>query len=204
VIKSLNDDVPTNYWGNETVIEMSATLSNVNYKEIKVHHAHDGKYLEFNHGKKLLVISTPGHSRCSTSFLLEPEGVLFVSDTLGEMISTDVWLPLVFDDADQYEQSIKLLKDIDSNYLALGHHGMLIDNLAKTRAKALNSYYTFREFYAQGIANGMHTEQMVKELCRDYGQKSRSFVPHTLLVASMQRMLELFEKCEQREQAYVS
>ena len=67
----------------------------------------------------------PGHSECMISVWDSRTEILFVSDALGQIIEISKWIPLCFQDYDQYVNSISFLKTINPKYIALGHFGIL-------------------------------------------------------------------------------
>ena len=71
------------------------------------------------------VILTPGHTRCSASYLLKPDGVLFAGESLGTYISEEESGPEFTSNFDEYIDSLKKIQKIAPNALALPHQGVL-------------------------------------------------------------------------------
>jgi glyoxylase-like metal-dependent hydrolase (beta-lactamase superfamily II) len=71
------------------------------------------------------VILTPGHTRCSVSYLLKPDGVLFAGESLGTYISEEESGPEFTSDFAEYIDSLKKIQKIAPNALALPHQGVL-------------------------------------------------------------------------------
>jgi glyoxylase-like metal-dependent hydrolase (beta-lactamase superfamily II) len=71
------------------------------------------------------VILTPGHTRCSASYLLKPDGVLFAGESLGTYISEEESGPEFTSDFAEYIDSLKKIQKIAPNALALPHQGVL-------------------------------------------------------------------------------
>jgi glyoxylase-like metal-dependent hydrolase (beta-lactamase superfamily II) len=69
------------------------------------------------------VILTPGHTRCSVSYLLKPDGVLFAGESLGTYISEDESGPEFTSDFAEYIESLKKVHKLAPNALALPHQG---------------------------------------------------------------------------------
>jgi len=68
------------------------------------------------------VFETPGHTRCSISFLLKPENILFPGDAAGVIETTGRIKPLFLSSYSQYENSLKKLIAIHAEMLALPHN----------------------------------------------------------------------------------
>ncbi len=78
-------------------------------------------------GLGLRAIHTPGHSRGSTSYLLQSasgdgaSGALFTGDGVQGLGSRPGQLPLVFDDSRAYRETLLKLSDVPFQALCLGH-----------------------------------------------------------------------------------
>lgn len=74
----------------------------------------DGRFLE--------VHETPGHTRCSLSFLLRPENILFAGDAAGVVERSGRIKPLFLSSYSMYEASLNKLLGLDAEILALAHN----------------------------------------------------------------------------------
>ena len=68
---------------------------------------------------------TPGHTRCSASYLLKPDGVLFAGESLGTYISADEAGPEFTSGFPEYIDSLRRIQKMAPNALALPHQGVL-------------------------------------------------------------------------------
>lgn len=73
-------------------------------------------------GQTIAVIETPGHTRCSISFLLKPENILFPGDAAGVVEKSGKIKPLFLSSYTQYERSLRKLIAIRADILALPHN----------------------------------------------------------------------------------
>ena len=76
-------------------------------------------------GRFIEVYETPGHTRCSISFLLRPENILFAGDAAGVVEKNGRVKPLFLSSYKQYEASLKKLLGLEAEVLALGHNTSL-------------------------------------------------------------------------------
>lgn len=73
-------------------------------------------------GQYFEVYETPGHTRCSISFRLQPENILFPGDAAGVMEKDGKIKPLFLSSYTQYEKSLKKLLTLNAEVLALAHN----------------------------------------------------------------------------------
>jgi len=73
-------------------------------------------------GQTIAVFETPGHTRCSISFLLKPQNILFPGDAAGVIEKSGIIKPLFLSSYTLYEQSLKKLISIRADMLALPHN----------------------------------------------------------------------------------
>ncbi len=76
-------------------------------------------------GGKIKVIETPGHTRCSLSFYLPQEKVLFVGDALGVVEEDGYIRPQFLSDYRSYLNSINKLFDFLPSHIVFGHGGIV-------------------------------------------------------------------------------
>ncbi len=103
----------------------------------------EGDRVELPDGRMLEVYETPGHTRCSLSFLLRPGNVLFAGDAAGVVERSGRIKPLFLSSYSMYEASLQKLLGLDADLLALAHNAavqgrarvrkFLEDSLAETR-----------------------------------------------------------------------
>jgi glyoxylase-like metal-dependent hydrolase (beta-lactamase superfamily II) len=83
---------------------------------------HEGEKIPVSQNQWLQVYETPGHTRCSLSFLLQPENILFPGDAAGVMEKNSKIKPLFLSSYTQYELSLKKLMTLKAKVLALPHN----------------------------------------------------------------------------------
>jgi glyoxylase-like metal-dependent hydrolase (beta-lactamase superfamily II) len=73
-------------------------------------------------GQFFEVYETPGHTRCSISYRLQPENILFPGDAAGVMERDGKIKPLFLSSYSQYERSLGKLLALEAEVLALAHN----------------------------------------------------------------------------------
>jgi glyoxylase-like metal-dependent hydrolase (beta-lactamase superfamily II) len=85
----------------------------------------ENEVLELSKGQSIEIFETPGHTRCSISFLLKPENILFPGDAVGVVEKNNKIKPLFLSSYTQYEQSLQKLMLLNADILALPHNNAI-------------------------------------------------------------------------------
>jgi len=185
VIRSLNKAVAIEQ-GNPSLNEATS------WEDIPTHIARDGETIELDNEIRVLAVATPGHSRCSMSYLLEPDNFLLVSDALGEIVSANKFLPLIFDNADDYLRSLKTINNLQPDAIGLGHHGIITDSLARSAANdALHSIRDLHEELHQAKDDKKALTAIAEKMTITNWPSSSTFLTRELHLQSMTRMIGL-------------
>jgi len=83
---------------------------------------HEGDKIFISPSQWLQIYETPGHSRCSLSFLLLPENILFPGDAAGIIEKNKTIKPLFLSSYTQYIASLNKLSKLNAEILALPHN----------------------------------------------------------------------------------
>jgi glyoxylase-like metal-dependent hydrolase (beta-lactamase superfamily II) len=86
---------------------------------------HEGDKIPVSQNQWLHVYETPGHSRCSLSFLLQPENILFPGDAAGIIDKNKTIKPLFLSSYTQYIESLEKLSTLHAEILALPHNQII-------------------------------------------------------------------------------
>lgn len=81
-----------------------------------------GERIPISPTRFLEAVETPGHTRCSISFLLLPERILFVGDAAGVMERDGRIKPLFLSNYRQYENSLQKVRELRPEILAMPHN----------------------------------------------------------------------------------
>jgi glyoxylase-like metal-dependent hydrolase (beta-lactamase superfamily II) len=91
-------------------------------KPVRVRGVGENETIRISDSQMINVLETPGHTRCSISFLLKPENILFPGDAAGVVEKSGKIKPLFLSSYSLYEQSLKKLITIKADMLALPHN----------------------------------------------------------------------------------
>lgn len=120
-----------------------------------IHAVGENERIPLSAGRYLEVYETPGHTRCSISFLLHPENILFAGDAAGVVEKNGRVKPLFLSSYSQYEASLEKLLGLEAEVLALAHN-------TPVRGKD-----RVREFLAASLAE---TRQLKERIIARLGQ----------------------------------
>ncbi len=124
-------------------------------KPQNVNQLKDGEKIQLGAKQYLVAFSTPGHTRCSFSYLLYPEMVLFPGDAAGVMEKDGTIRPLFLSSYKLYIDSLQKLEKLPAEYLALPHN------------KPLRGREAIRDFFDRSIDTTIELkERVLKELQR--------------------------------------
>lgn len=82
----------------------------------------EGDEIPLDGGRRLRVFETPGHTRCSVSYLLLPGGVFFIGDAGGVVERNGKFKPLFLSSYRQYIDSLRKIERVGAEVLALPHN----------------------------------------------------------------------------------
>ena len=85
----------------------------------------DGERLPLDHGRSLRALATPGHTRCSQAYLLEPDGLLCPGDAVGVMERDGAIRPLFLSSYHDYLSSLQRLSRLPVSGLAFSHNRVI-------------------------------------------------------------------------------
>lgn len=129
----------------------------------------EGDVIDLGSGITVEVHLTPGHTRCSTSYLLKPDNVLFGGDGLGAYISADEVGSQFTSSYSDYIKSLKLVQGLSADAIALPHQGVLTGEDARRHiANAITGAEAFREKILKLIDDGLSEKEVADQLFPQY------------------------------------
>lgn len=125
--------------------------------------------------EKLLCFETRGHTDCSMSFLLQPQGILFASESTGVMETADRIHTSVLKSFDESIESAEFLKFLPWKEIIVPHYGFLEDEV---KDRFLDMYIEAameeQKLLKKWIDEGLTPEEMFKEHKRRYWNEKRA------------------------------
>ncbi|WP_175873550.1 MBL fold metallo-hydrolase [Burkholderia sp. BCC0397] len=165
--------------------------------ELPFYPVNPGKRLDIGGGMEIEAIALPGHSRCQFGYYCPQLDIGFVSDALGEFHGATTWLPLVFQDLFAYRHSLDVIEQLEASRLALGHHGILTGELARSAVRHARACLDARQGDARAVrGHAAAAHELAHAWTARYAARSERVVPRALHLNSMVRMIDLFHRAE--------
>lgn len=156
----------------------------------------EGDRIELENGQYFEVLNTPGHTRCSLSFFLMPQKVLFCGDAAGIIEKNGGIKPLFLSSYIQYESSLRKLQTLKAEYLALPHNryiqgqervsAFLFDSLQET----LHAKETILEL----LSNELPTETIAEKILEVEYPESTLMGPREAMLINVHAMVRSIKK----------
>jgi glyoxylase-like metal-dependent hydrolase (beta-lactamase superfamily II) len=119
----------------------------------------EGDQIKINDLQYLEVYDTPGHTKCSVSYFLLPDRILFPGDSVGVFERDQSIKPLFLSSYKNYENSLKKIMDLKPRVLGFAH----------------NKYLKGEDKVSEYLENSMRSTQKAKEDILDSLKKSQNF-----------------------------
>lgn len=114
----------------------------------------DKERIEVDKNRYIKVISTPGHTKCSVSYFIMPEKILFPGDAAGVIERKGKIKPLFLSNYSDYKESLEKLIKVKAEYLCLPHNRYI-----KGKTK-------IRQFLTESLEQTEKTGKIIKEALR--------------------------------------
>ncbi len=154
-IKELNNQSAL-YYGFNQLIEYDDSLMKVDYK------VSDGDSLDLS-GANIKILETPGHTKCSLSFLVNNE-VIFASETTGCMSKSGKLYPAFIISYEQTIKSIDKCKKTNPRYIISPHFGLVSKReTSEYWEKCIQAANEARDFVLKLSTAGFDKDKIFKE-----------------------------------------
>ena len=131
----------------------------------------ENEVLKLPKGQTIEIFETPGHTRCSISFLLKPENILFPGDAAGVIEKNGKIKPLFLSSYTQYERSLQKLITLKAEMLALPHNNAVKgeQKIQEFLAKSLSATQKLKTEILKALQNTQDFNLIAENILnRDY------------------------------------
>jgi glyoxylase-like metal-dependent hydrolase (beta-lactamase superfamily II) len=119
--------------------------------------------------KEIEVYETPGHTNCSLTFLMKPDGILFPSETAGVYACEGLIITGMLKSCRETIESIEKSRKIDANQIIAPHYGLVPEcDREAYWDLAMASVVQNREFISKKIKEGASFEKIMEEYTREF------------------------------------
>lgn len=116
IMKRLGEEAMREYCGDEVEIKTQGLSVDVIVRE--------GERIDLG-DRYFRVIETPGHTDCSLSFLLEPDGILFASESTGVLLTPEIIHTPMLKSYEDCMDSAKKCADLKPKFIVIPHYGVI-------------------------------------------------------------------------------
>ncbi|MEN8223357.1 MAG: MBL fold metallo-hydrolase [Acidobacteriota bacterium] len=122
----------------------------------------EGDRIKIDEKRYFEIIDTPGHTKCSISFLLMPEKILFPGDAAGVTERNGKNKPLFLSDYSSYVLSLKKLLKVEAEMLCPPHNKYIIgkERVREHLEKSLKSAIILKEKIEKALESGEGIEEV--------------------------------------------
>ena len=160
----------------------------------------EGEIIDLGGVLTIEVHLTPGHTRCSVSYLLKPDGVLFAGESLGTYISADEAGPEFTSSYPEYIDSLRKIQKMAPNAIALPHQGVLTGPDALRHIEnAIRDAETFHHDVEKMADSGRSPQEIVAEMFPRLRKGPAAMEPERSFRINLESMVRVTLK--EREQA---
>lgn len=144
----------------------------------------------------LEVIETPGHTRCSVAYLLQPDRILFLGDASGVMEPNRAIKPLFLSSYLEYEASIRKLMALDVEVLAFPHNRVVRgrERVSKHFQNALTRARAVKELIREHLRKGDDITKVAEMLCDREFPNPTLLGPRESIMINMEMLVKVIKK----------
>lgn len=125
-----------------------------------------GDRIKVDNNNHFEILDTPGHTKCSISFLLQPEKILFPGDSVGIIERNGKIKPLFLSSYKEYEKSLNKLIKIEPHILAFCHNRYIKgkEKVKKFLELSLNSTKELKDKILKMLKKDQDFDKIAKEI----------------------------------------
>ncbi len=124
----------------------------------------DGDKIFIGENEYLLVLETKGHTDCSLTFVLEPEGIMFASETTGVLETRDSIHVPALKSLHQSIESAEKCKSVDPKIIICPHFGIIPQKMTESYFDLfIKNANELKEFIASRKKQNLSFEEILKE-----------------------------------------
>lgn len=121
------------------------------------------------------VIETKGHTDCSLSFLLEPDSILFTSESTGILERLDYVHTPILKGYENAAESLKKCRSCGAKRLVLPHFGLLPEDFNETYWELYEKEVEDKREYLAGLVReGLSEEEILEKYAKKYWDAAKT------------------------------
>ena len=158
---------------------------------------HDGDVIDLG-GKQIVTLETPGHTRCSLTYVVEPAGIMMASESVGVLERRGVCHPAVLQSFDEGIESIHKCRDYNPKRVIISHYGIVPENYNKKLWEIFeNEMRIEKNVIEEAWENGMTEDEILKMMTSKYWYEGRANEqPKDAFEINMRNTIRMYKKEE--------
>jgi glyoxylase-like metal-dependent hydrolase (beta-lactamase superfamily II) len=151
----------------------------------------DGDLVDLGGGVSIKAFETPGHTKCSVSYFMEPDEMLFAGESAGNFVGEGRVMANYLSDYALYMSSLEKVMALPIKKLGLPHQGMLLGREAveKHFKAAVEGALEFKALVEEGLACGKDEKAIVDELMKKFYRGMAAFQPKGAFTVNLKAMV---------------
>ncbi len=135
---------------------------------------HDGDIVDLG-GKQIVCLETPGHTKCSITYVIEPLGVMLACESVGVLERRGMSHPAILNSFEDAVKSIEKCRAYDPKRIVVSHYGIVP---AEYNHKLWDLFereaYNERDLIQTAWKKGMTEEEILEIMTERYWYESRA------------------------------
>ena len=137
----------------------------------------------------------PGHTNCQTAFFEDKEKTLAIGDAIGFYVpKVDAFWPNYFESMGDYTNSLERLARFPAERIALGHNGIIEQDIKKFFARAIQATYDYHNEMLDRLENKEALEDIAQEKADMIWAISDRMMPHKVIIMLCQLLIKKSSK----------
>ncbi len=131
----------------------------------------EGDTINIDKDSYIKVFQSPGHTRCSLSYYLLPDRILFMGDAGGVLERTGKIKPLFLSSYKSYINSLETLSQLDVEFIGLPHNNPIRgkENVMKFFEDSINTAKKAKDEILKALETGKDIQEVAEEILeREY------------------------------------
>ncbi len=164
---------------------------------------HDGDVIDLG-DRKIVCLETPGHTNCCVSFALEPDSILFASESTGVCTGPGETNTAILKDFDQSMESMRKCRDYGAKRIVSAHYGITPEWYAKEYFESFRKAAEEEKEYVIGLwESGLSWDEMLEKASADaYNKEREGNQPYEAFMENTKAVLKVYEKYADSSKTY--
>jgi glyoxylase-like metal-dependent hydrolase (beta-lactamase superfamily II) len=156
---------------------------------------HDGDEIDLG-DRKIVCLETPGHTNCCMSFAVEPDGILFASESTGVCTGPGECNTAILKDYDEAMDSMRKCRDYGAKRIISAHYGITPEWYSKEYFDVFRKAAEEEKEYVTGLwEEGLSEEEMLERASRDaFSEERAGNQPYEAFLENTKAILKVYRK----------